>query len=259
MADVVPTWNGISGRTISSTLRELANFLIAKRIGPSITETMQSWLANDGVIDQLWQATTNKLDELLNTERTQGYWPGRLTPTLIELQELLEFLAYRDTIEDVSHSTVQDILNKLNAFRAFEGSCHAAVTQHHRDTYAFINATRHHLSEVYFYRSTGRDVWDDPNVQSLMIYHWSQNAWRFDNDEERYIFIMPISGQRDKPQRLSYEHERLEAMLNSIGINPRYYSVLSYYGDTYGEDAVKVSLAPAGKIVFDNQQNRFLS
>jgi hypothetical protein len=258
MADVVPTWNGISGRTISSTLRELANFLIAKNIGPNITETMKSWLADDGFIDQLWQATTNKLDELLNTEGLQGYWPGRLTPTLIELKELLEFLAYRDTIED-SHSTVKDILRDLMAFRAFEGSCHAAVTQHHRDTYAFINATRHHPSEVYFYRPTGRDVWGDRKVQNLMIYHWSQNAWRFDNDEERYIFIMPISGQRDKPQRLSYEHERLEAMLSSIGINPGDYSVLSYYGDTYGEDAVKVSLAPAGKIVFDIQQNRFLS
>jgi hypothetical protein len=261
MVDVVPTWNGISGRTVSSTLRELANFLIAKNIGPNITETMQSWLADGGVIGQLWQATTDEqLDELLSTERPQGYWPGRLTPTLMELQELLEFLVYRDRIEGVENSPVKHVMQGLMAFRAFEGSCHCAHTGHYSDTYAFINVMPHHPSEVYSYIPTGKNVHEDPNVEFLMIFRWTWNAWHFDDADQKWLFTKRLGGQRDKSQRLSYEYERIKAMLSRIGILNDCFKVLPYYGATYGEDAVQVSLTRKGYQIFQQEKrNRYSS
>ncbi len=153
-------WNGVSGVEMAATLNRLANFLLSKNVGNSINETMQSWLNTGGVIEQLSQATNDdKLDELLNTDRPQGYWPGRLTPTLIELSELLKFLAYRDAIEGVYSSEVQDILDQLNSFKAFEGSCHCAATGHHHDTSAFINATTRHPSAGSFNKLSLRFGW----------------------------------------------------------------------------------------------------
>ena len=187
------TWKAVSGVEISSVLEQLANFLLAKNVGEHINATMQSWLSSDGVVERLKGASDDQLDELLNTQRPNGYWPERLTPTLIELSELLEFLAYRDEIERVKNSEVQSILAQLKAFSAFEGRCHLAATSHHHDTSAFINAMPRHPSEVYSYTPTGHDASNDPNVKySNMIFDWSREAW-FPNVNGEVVFKMGIA------------------------------------------------------------------
>ncbi|MDD5455692.1 MAG: hypothetical protein PHV30_01520 [Candidatus Margulisbacteria bacterium] len=222
---------------IAQTLCDLALYLVHKNIGRAHNKLAVAWLSTeDSILKKIISSYEQDQGSIGETSETYNELCSLYRQYLIELQECLEFCAYRENLED-KEPLAQRLIARCRRFEGFRGITHLAVTDIIRENMEFINKTLRHQSEQYIAPKVPRvDLINSINY----AYDWLNNRWLpVDKDTMEAVLLIGSNDKygESKYQRLAMYKASLEEGFRRGDMDV---DVSIRLGKTYGEDAVVI-------------------
>ncbi|MFZ4761226.1 MAG: hypothetical protein ACOYK8_00220 [Alphaproteobacteria bacterium] len=175
------------------------------------------------------------------TKDAACYYPGKLVPTLIELEPYLEFQDYYATMQGEENSLAKQLIEEINAFEGFYGRCHCAGT-------GLIGAVRGAIAQTprltneEFFVEAGTVRADELNSIN-MAYNWLSQTWLpCDAEHVETKLVRGGNGSRNfskfqllEQYKLSLEEGFRRGHITDVQVKVE-------LGRTYGEDALVVTM-----------------
>lgn len=238
--------NGMSASKIADTLDRLAKFVIRLNIGKA-TDALADGTFKRYAKEIRVAKTQEELDRLVLGEGDKGaYLPGRLGPTLQDVESLLKFLAAASRNAQIA-SEARGIVVDIEKFGGFGGGRHAAFLGHQGEIKRWILAqapslgcrggfTPHRYdrfdaeAELYGARTITTKYSDDGNVVITV------EMPRGNGD---FGWLIPLPEAADALDQ--HIKERVSGQPFSLSWNIRQQS-----GHTYGDDKLTLNLTARG-------------
>lgn len=176
-----------------------------------------------------------------------AYWPGKVVPTLMDYKEILQFDAYREQLDGVTHGPASRLIERIDAFDGASGATHLAGTSLKHLIGEHIDRTPRHPSETYVEP-------DGVRVDYLNAFahtYSSHISWMPSTDMQTVTTSLPLgygSGEH-RVAVLAHEKAKLDAAFERGGINA---TTEVQFGETYGGDRIRVTMG------MDDYTNRYI-
>lgn len=173
------------------------------------------------------------------TTDPQSYWPGKVVPTLSDYRSILDFDAYRETLDGKMDGPAAALLKRIDAFQGGFGSKHGSGRGLIHAITKYINTHPRHPAETYVQPA---EVYCD--YLNAFDHTYSPHVhWRPTDDMSQVKAVVSCATWASPEERnmaFAQEKVKFEAALGRGGIQADVKVVL---GKTYADDALVVTMS----------------